>query len=242
MDSSKTIHAGHRERMLLKFKNNPNSMLDHELLEVLLYPILPRIDTNPLAHTLINTFGSFSAVFNATFSQLVGVKGVGEKTAIYINLLAKSIDTVINSNDCPVILNGFEAIKREASKIFNFEKEEKLFLYMLDKKYKKIATLQFSDRDFYAVKLEVSEIANAFALYKPAHVILLHNHPSGVAEPSKADDISTKRINLLCESHGIDFCDHVIAGTGDFFSYVRSGRMDEIKKSADLKKILDSFD
>ena len=242
MDTSKTIHAGHRERMLLKFKNNPNSMLEHELLEVLLYPILPRIDTNPLAHTLINTFGSFSAVFNATFSQLIAVKGVGEKTAIYINLLAKSIDTVINSNDSAVILNGFEAIKKEASKIFVNEREEKLFLYMLDKKYKKIALLEFSDKEIYAVKLDVSDIANAFALYKPVHVILLHNHPSGVAEPSRADDVATKKINLLCETHGVNFCDHVIAGTGDFFSYVRSGRMDDIKKSADLKKMLDSFD
>ena len=242
MGKDSNLHAGHRARAVELLLNNADALTDHQILEVLLFYVVPRIDTNPLAHTLINTFGSFSAVFNATFSQLVGVKGVGEKTAIYINLLAKSIDTVINSNDCPVILNGFEAIKKEASKIFNFEKEEKLFLYMLDKKYKKIATLQFSDRDFYAVKLEVSEIANAFALYKPAHVILLHNHPSGVAEPSKADDISTKRINLLCESHGIDFCDHVIAGSCEFFSYVRSGRMDEIKKSADLKKILDSFD
>ncbi len=242
MDKKPSIHAGHRERMFLKFNNNPDSMLEHELLEILLYPTIPRLDTNPIAHRLINTFGSFSAVFSASFSQLLAVKGVGEKTANYILLLGKSIDTVIKNAGKNVVLNGFESIKKEVSNLFYGVREEKMVLFMLDKKYKKIAVVDFTDKDISSVSLEVPEVANAFALYRPHHVILAHNHPSGKASPSRVDDVSTKKINLLCASLGVDFTDHVIVGKDEVFSYVHSGRMEDIKKTADLNKLLESFD
>ena len=242
MNDKGSIHAGHRERMLLKFKTNPDAMLEHELLEVMLYPVLPRIDTNPLAHRLINTFGSFSAVFSATYSQLVAVSGVGDKTANYILLIGKGIQTVINQQRNAVVLNGFEALKKVVLNLFDGVFEEKIILFMLDRNYKKVAEIDFSNKDLKTVSLEVPEVANAFALYKPNHVILAHNHPSGKAEPSNADDISTKKIKLLCDSFGVDFTDHVIVGKGEVFSYVRSGIMDDIKKKADLKKLLEEME
>ena len=81
------LHAGHRERVIKKFITSNNGVLDHELLEILLFSFLPRIDTNPIAHRLIQTFGSLKGVFLATTEQLLSVKGIGKKTAANIKLI-----------------------------------------------------------------------------------------------------------------------------------------------------------
>lgn len=79
MDAKFNPHLGHRARMTEKVLNNPTVLADHELLEVLLYGTLPRIDTNPLAHKLLEVFGSLENLFSADMKELMVVKGVGEK-------------------------------------------------------------------------------------------------------------------------------------------------------------------
>ena len=83
------IHAGHRERIINKFLGYPDSFSDHELLEIFLFPVLPRKDTNALAHSLLNAFGSISKIFSADAASLTSVRGVGEKIAAYIVLTGK---------------------------------------------------------------------------------------------------------------------------------------------------------
>ena len=65
MSNKENLHAGHRERMIEKFLNNPQSFSDHELLEVLLFYAIPRRNTNDIAHRLLRTFGSIEKVFSA---------------------------------------------------------------------------------------------------------------------------------------------------------------------------------
>ena len=77
MSEIENIHAGHRERMMKKVKDTPDGLLDYELLEILLFNMLPRINTNPLAHKLIKTFGSVEKVITASVDELMAIKGVG---------------------------------------------------------------------------------------------------------------------------------------------------------------------
>ena len=71
------LHSGHRARMREKLKDN-GSFPPHELLEMLLTYSLPRINTNELAHKLINRFGSIDAVLSADMDALEEVDGIGE--------------------------------------------------------------------------------------------------------------------------------------------------------------------
>ena len=76
------MHEGHRKRMRGKFlQSGKDAFHEHEMLEMLLYYSNARGDTNPLAHTLIDEFGSFSGVLDASFEDLLKVKGVGENMA-----------------------------------------------------------------------------------------------------------------------------------------------------------------
>lgn len=241
MSEKENIHSGHRERMMKKFVDNGYELLEHELLEILLYSMLPRIDTNPIAHRLINRFGSLREVFNASVQELNGVDGVGEKTAKIIFFIGKLFAHVEKTKKSNVKLGCFDLVRKEILDLFKEEDREKFYMFLLNKDYKKVALIDFTNQNKSSVIAEVSDVAKFFAVHKPKHVIVAHNHPSGLAEPSQSDDLSTKKINLLCMAHGVNFTDHVIYAKGEVYSYARSGKLDELKKKADLNRLLNDL-
>lgn len=241
MSEKQTIHSGHRKRMMQRLLQEQDSLHEHEVLEILLYSMLPRINTNPIAHNLINTFGSVKDVFAASVEELSQVDGVGQKTAQQIYLLGVIFSRLEKSKKHSVMLSCFEQVKEEIEQLFAEEEKEKFYLFLLNKNYRKIATVDFSDKNQTSVNLKVTEIAKYFALYKPTHVIIAHNHPSGQTEPSENDNLATKKINLLCMAHGVNLADHVIYAKGNFYSYMQSGKLDEIKKKTDLNVLLNNL-
>lgn len=237
MKVEENLHAGHRERVLKKFLSSTDNVLDHELLEILLFSFLPRIDTNPIAHRLVQTFGSLSGVFSATTEQLLSVKGVGKKTAANIKLIGM-IFKRIEVSPKKEYKNSFNSIKKELIERFKAEVSESSILILLDKKYKEIFTLYFEESLKSSVSMSANEIIKAFAVHQPKFALLAHNHISGVLEPSAQDDFTTKKMMLLCEINGVELIDHVIVTINDAFSYRTSGKLDFIKEKANLNKII----
>ncbi len=85
MSLSDNIHKNHRHRLRERYaKEGAGSLEAHELLELLLFDVIPRYNTNPIAHRLLNRFGSLYDVLNAPFEELLEVKGIGERAAEYI--------------------------------------------------------------------------------------------------------------------------------------------------------------
>ena len=82
------MHEGHRQRMYDKLKND-DGLFDHELLEILLFNALPRKNTNPIAHELLDTFGSLAGVLAADTEKLKAVNGVGENVALYLKCIGE---------------------------------------------------------------------------------------------------------------------------------------------------------
>jgi DNA repair protein RadC len=77
------IHDGHRERMKNRFQEHGlENFDDPRVLELILFYALPRADVNPIAHGLMNKFGSLAAVFDAPVDELCKVSGIGENTAL----------------------------------------------------------------------------------------------------------------------------------------------------------------
>lgn len=92
MERKKNIHAGHRQRLRSLFlKTGGFYMEDHQLLELLLFYSVPRRDTNPLAHQLLNHFGSLSGVIHASAESLMSIKGVGPNTVALLRLVGEII-------------------------------------------------------------------------------------------------------------------------------------------------------
>ena len=81
-EKKKNVHAGHRKRMRERFINGGLTMFEpHEVLELLLFEFIPVVNTNPIGHALIDTFGSVKGVLTAPYDELVKVPGIGPKAA-----------------------------------------------------------------------------------------------------------------------------------------------------------------
>ena len=238
MNQKDNVHAGHRERMFKKFSANPDSFLEHEVLEVLLFYALPRKDTNPLAHALIRRFGTLDKVFAASKEELKLVDGVGDNVANLITVVGQSIKFVAKNSGKEQPLSAFDKVREEIAKIFFGKSKEFFVVLFLNKNHVKISMLEFTDNNKFEVSADIPELSKAIAVYKPAYAIVAHNHPSGTARPSMEDDLATKKINLLCEIHGVSLLDHVIYTEDECYSYHKTRRMEFIKHEADINKLM----
>lgn len=241
MKDKENVHSGHRERMMTKFLANPDSFLDHELLETLLFYAVPRVDTNPIAHKLLKRFGTLEKVVCADKAELMTVDGVGEKTANLIMLTGKIQSLIAAQGQKKIKLSNFQKARELICEAFRLENTEKVAVYLLDKKHVLITKLEFTDDKKYRVSTDIPELSKALAVHKPTFVIIAHNHTSGFERPSPEDDLATKRINLLCDVHGVGLIDHIIYADGKCFSYRHSGRLEYIKHDSDINKLLEGI-
>ena len=235
------LHEGHRSRMIKRLLNDADNLSDHELLEVLLYPVIPRKDVNPLAHKLILVFGSLKNVFYADEKQLLSVTGVGDKTAAAI-LTAGAIFKrafSLNLDSGLKRWESFDATKNDVIKMFEGLLEERFVILLLDKNFMLLNKMVFEGSNDYSVSVDFKDVTAAIALAKPRYAVIAHNHTSGNVFPSLNDDVSTARLNNLCEIHGVELVEHVIVANNQAFSYHNSPehRLEIIKNNIGSKHI-----
>lgn len=235
MSSEQNLHSGHRERMMQKFLINKAALSDHEVLEMLLFYALPRINTNDIAHRLINTFGSLKNVFAANKDQLKAVKGVGEKAAMQIMIVGNIINRMHYKKPKDVRLNNFMALKEYLDGQFN-NKVERFLLILLDKNYKVLTQHDYTDNHKEVVSAEIPGFASLLALHQAENVMLVHNHPSGNSMPSGDDDTTTAKVAMICSMYGKRLVDHVIVGD-NIYSYRDSGKLQTILNKANINNI-----
>lgn len=232
------IHSGHRDRIAKKFLKYPDSFSDHELLEMFLFAVLPRKDTNELAHRLIKAFGGLYEVFAANMAQLMTVKGVGEKVAAYIVLNGKIFRRCKESKDKSktAAFSSLEKTREEIKKDFEGLKAEHFCFYLLGDRFRMVFCLEYDGVSEDAVFADVREVARAVSVNKAHFAIMAHNHPSGESEPSAADDAATEYFYYLCQMHGIRLVDHVIFSDYGEFSYFTSKRIEFIRETVSEKQ------
>ena len=237
---SDNIHTGHRARMIDRFINSPDSLNEHEILEIFLFGIVPRKDTNALAHTLINTFGSLEGVFSTSVKGLMNVKGVGKQIATHILIAGKTFEQIEKSkaNKKDEYWSCFEVNKQYLARYFNDDFDEKFMVFLLNEKYKLLSKLEFRNKSKFSVVVEVPELVQAFAAFKPKYLVVCHNHPSGDTKPSETDDFTTKKLNILCQIHGVTLSDHIIVGKNEYYSYHVEGRLDYVKQVSGVERVL----
>ena len=238
----KNIHEGHRERMLNKFIQAPEMFSEHEILEVLLFYVMPRKDTNALAHKILKMFGGLKGVFSAKEEQLVKVDGVGKRTAAFILAIGQAILRVSSLKDeKKEYLNTPEKMALAISPCFYGQQTETFVLVLLDKNYGLLAKVMFSDKNRSQVRADIPEIITALEMHRPDFAIIAHNHPSYNIKPSREDDFTTKKINVICELYDVILADHLIFAGDNVYSYKNEGKIDEIRQTAVLNKLFEKI-
>ncbi len=214
------IHEGHRERMKRRFlENGLSSFSDHNILELLLFYALPRRDTNETAHRLMERFGSFSAVLDAPVDELATVKGMGESAALYLRLYAQVARAYYNDRlKTGVVLDDPEKVGEYLVPKYIGVCNELVLLVCLDAKGKVLSCTEVMEGTVNATQVSVRRIVETAVRSNATSVILSHNHPSGLALPSREDLTTTAKIQRALSLVGVTLVDHIIVADNDWVS------------------------
>lgn len=210
----------HRQRAREAYlKNSFDSLSDGNALEMLLFYSIPRKDVKDIANNLLNYFGSFENVFNADISDLQKVKGVGENTAILINLVVNINRRIFcERNKKRKSLSSAEAakdfVKNELSN-FNIEK---ILVICLDNKMKIINRHIVAEGQSGNANVLPISIIKCLVRDNAPNIIIAHNHPRGESAPSTYDINFTIEIINMCRRFNIKVKDHLIVGEEDVYS------------------------
>ena len=210
-----------RQRFL---KGGLENFADHEVLELLLYYAIPRRDTNPIAHALMERYGALSAVLNAPVEDLKKVPGIGESAAILLKLAPQVYSRArLADAEQETVLNTVSRVGAYLLERFSGERNEVLYQLCLDRKGRLLACKRLGEGGVTNVDLNVRLLMENAILTSASVVILAHNHPSGVALPSDDERAATKRAKDALDTIGVKLVDHIIVADGDFVSMEQSG-------------------
>ncbi len=208
---SPELHKDHRQRMRARFKKNGIFALeDHEILEMLLFSALPRRNTNPIAHDLLDRFGSIHGVLSATKNELCSVNGIGDTSAEKLMFLGEMF--------CGMLPKLFENIPLDS--------EDKIGMYAVMQmgiSPAGSAAAVYLDKDgvilgtewLYLGKCRMTEeiplsMGEAALRYGAVSVVLMHNHKGEPLEVSPEDAVITKSLKDTMKSREFDKVWHVI--------------------------------
>lgn len=232
------MHEGHRKRLYQKIDEGAN-LYEHEILEILLFNVYPRIDTNPIAHRLLDKFRTLPAVLAATPDELKMVEGVGEQAAFYLATVGKCMDCMNKTSSFAVIANYAEMREFAYARLKGSD-EERVELYLLNKRGKLKRILTYPQKNDGTVVVESEELGKAISIYHPYALFVAHNHLWDRAKPTAADDAFTKQCQLVCSMFNVSFYDHLIFDTtGDYYSYSCMERIGGIRKDFTMSAVLE---
>lgn len=219
------IHKGHRERLKERFlEQGLDGFTDVQVLELLLFYALPRVDTNPIAHALLERFGSLSRVLEADTQELKRVSGISDHTAALLKLPVElGRCYLVDCSQRVKCLTTLDACGAYLVPYFFGRTRETVFLLCMDAKCKVLCCREVGEGGINSASISVRKIVET-ALYAGATtVVLAHNHPSGVALPSNEDVQTTRRVAAALAMVEIHLADHMVVADGDYVSMVQSG-------------------
>ncbi|VVT18159.1 DNA repair protein RadC [Rhizobium sp. EC-SD404] len=207
-------YHGHRDRLRDRFRDQGASGLaDYELLELLLFRMLPRRDTKPIAKALIARFGSLSEVLGAPPHLLSEIDGIGEAAALDLKVVAAIGQRMLKGEIAArQVLASWKQVIDYCHAAMAFETREQFRILFLDKKNMLIAdeVQQIGTVDHTPVYPR--EVMRRALELSASALILVHNHPSGDPTPSRADIDMTRTIVETGKPLGIVVHDHIIIG------------------------------
>lgn len=228
------LHDGHRERMRERFKQTGfNGMQEHEMLEMLLYYSVPRMNTNEFAHELIARFGTLANVFEADYDELQKVKGIGENSAFLIKMMLPLFNAYSKSPDRKktIKFNGSNAVGEYLVKYYSCITNELVVVLCVDPAGKLLTVEKISEGDAASCYVNLRKIVETVVRNpQTANVIIAHNHPKGMPLPSREDINATSEIIKMLQNMNIRLADHIIVADGTFTSMSSSGGFKDIFK------------
>ena len=219
-----SIHDGHRQRLKERFlKEGLDHFAQLQVLELLLFYCIPRQDTNPIAHALLDRFGSVTKVLEAPVAQLEKVPGMGKSSATFLTLISSVWRYTGLEEKEDEILPTIEKCGDYLVSYFSRHRNEVVYLLCLDAKRKVLSCREVGEGSVNSASVPIRRIVEMALAENATTVVLAHNHPSGVALPSNEDQLTTRRLAMSLSTVDIELEDHIIVADGDYVSLRLSG-------------------
>ncbi len=219
------IHDGHRQRLKDRFlQQGLDDFNEVQVLELLLFYCIPRQDTNPIAHRLLDRFGTLSQVMEAPAEELEKVPGMGKNAATFLHLVTQAGRYYqVNRTMQSKILTTIDQCGAYLCPYFIGRRNETVFLLCLDSKCKVLCCKEIGEGSVNSAGVPIRRIVETALAANASTVVLAHNHPSGLALPSAEDIQTTRRLAVALDAVEIMLIDHIIVADGDFVSLAQSG-------------------
>ncbi len=225
----------HRLRLREKYdKSGINAFLDYEKLELLLSFCIPYKDTKPLAKELISRFGSISGVFSAHKQELTGIKGINERTALFLRLIRDIGESIKHSEllEKGSIRNPSEIV--DYYKLyFTHKKDEEFCVVYMNNQNRIIMLETLCKGTINRVDVYPRSLIDRILRLNAKNIIILHNHPGGSLSPSMDDNYLTFRLAIALRNIESSILDHIIICNDNYFSYSEEGIIADIYKKID---------
>lgn len=225
-DGTKRPHYwGHRERLRTRFlKGGHDAMPEYELLELVLFNAIPRIDVKPLAKRLLGEFGDLNGVVAASHHRLLQVDGATERVFYQLRLVEAFAHRMGQAKIMQrSVLTSWDDVITYCRTVMAHRETEQFRVLYLDRKNVLIADESEGAGTVDHVPVYPREVAKRALELNASAVILVHNHPSGDPAPSDADIDMTRQVQLACDAIGVTIHDHIIVGKEQETSFKSEG-------------------
>lgn len=215
-------HSGHRQRMKEKIsKFGLRALEPHEVLEYLLWFTIPRKDTNPLGHKLIDKFGSLANVLNADPKYLEKIDGIGKSTALFLTSLPEVFSLYKESvaDGKRDILNDVNSCVRYFRYKFEIHKHEDFYIFCLNGLNKIVKYEIITGSDDTRINIDTNFFGEYINDKNVVSVLVCHTHPMGQVLPSMEDIETTKTLITIANVMHKQFFDHIIFNETTHFSF-----------------------
>ena len=214
-----TVHAGHRERLRERYRREGLSgFAPHEVLELLLTYAIPRIDTNALAHGLIERFGSLGAVLEASPEELEKTPGIGPCASSLVSMLVPLFRKYEQEKLLPrQKLGTYADLAAYCRALYLGVGHEQFYVLCFDAQFKLLSACRLADGTPGEVTVAPRMVLREALRRDALGAVISHNHPSGSPFPSEEDIALTREIHQALAAASIRLYDHVIiAGSQDY--------------------------
>lgn len=237
MTKEKNLHESHRQRLKKRFlKDGLHTFEEHQVLELALFYAVPRKDTNPIAHMLLQRFGSIAGVLNAPVCELIKIEGIGENAAVFLKMQHGLLLKYQSSyHEDKINLSSHKSCINYIAEKMKYLNHEEFHILCLDSSLKLIKYLPMFKGTVNAASINLRELTAKVLELDSSAIVIAHNHPSGVAYPSPEDLNITEVLLTALKYQDIELLDHLIITNKGHYSMLSDNRISELKNKINTK-------
>jgi len=219
------IKCGHRERLRSRYiQAGENGLPDYDMLELLLTYAIQRRDVKPIARRLMDRFHNLSGILDANLDDLCRIEGIGTNSALLITLIRNLCTRYLENNLIGLdVIDSSEKLEDYARMRLSAFTDEAFMLIFLDVKNHVIDSEILARGTYDTIILQPKRIVEDAVAHKAPKLIIVHNHPSGITDPSASDIDFTRKLEAVLAPLDITLLDHLVVSRIGAYSFLNHG-------------------